>query len=79
MNKAISPNYKMRGKHFPDGVWRIKVDKKVCTGCGKEKPIDEFRKRPGCIDGHVAQCNECIRSMQTKIREKKKEEANQFL
>ncbi|MBN2420091.1 MAG: hypothetical protein JXL81_11955 [Deltaproteobacteria bacterium] len=34
-------------------------EKKVCSNCGKEKPINEFTKNPGCRGGREGQCKQC--------------------
>jgi len=32
---------------------------KICTQCGDEKPLVEFYKHKGCVDGRVGQCIKC--------------------
>ena len=47
---------------------------KVCTGCGKTKPLSEFGKRKGVRDGRKSRCKECrkasARGYQARNREK---------
>lgn len=32
---------------------------KVCTKCGRKKPLDEFHKDKNSKDGHSSRCKEC--------------------
>lgn len=36
------------------------ITTKVCKVCGKELPIDQFRKNPKCKDGRLDTCYECL-------------------
>lgn len=36
------------------------METKVCTKCGKRKPLEEFRSRPEVRDGRTARCKECL-------------------
>lgn len=46
---------------------------KVCKVCGRELPINQFRKNPKCKDGHLDTCYECLSK---KNKEKKGKEEN---
>ena len=35
---------------------------KACKECGAEKPLSDFYKAAGAIDGHFGKCKECIKS-----------------
>ena len=38
---------------------RPKMEKKTCTRCGRELPIDEFPANKNAKDGHLSVCKEC--------------------
>lgn len=46
---------------------------KVCTICGKRKPLSEFRIDYRYPDGHRNQCKECINKMNRERNAKKAE------
>lgn len=35
---------------------------KTCRLCGETKPIEEFYKAPGCVDGRRGECRTCFQS-----------------
>lgn len=39
---------------------------KVCTGCGAEKPIEEYGRRNRTADGRKARCKDCEREAQRR-------------
>ena len=41
---------------------------KVCTKCGKEKPLSEFHKRKESKDGYKSRCKECIKEIDHEYR-----------
>jgi len=46
------------------------VKTKICSVCHEEKPIREFYMHSGCRDGHIGQCNNCVKLWKNKYREK---------
>lgn len=42
--------------------------KKQCTLCGKESPLENFYKAPGCRDGRAGQCIPCVKA-RARIRQ----------
>lgn len=57
----------------------IRTEKKACTECGLNKPIDQFHKHDGMADGHYNQCKVCMYTDQAARRQseaKKKHEPN---
>jgi hypothetical protein len=38
------------------------VKVKVCSVCGEAKPITEFYKAPGCVDGRRGDCRTCFQA-----------------
>jgi hypothetical protein len=57
----------------------IKELSKTCTGCGEDKPLDEFYKhnyeKSSCKYGRNSQCKDCIREKQReRWRDKRKNE-----
>lgn len=42
----------------------IIVIEKICTGCNKKKPIDEFYKKNSRLDGHTEKCIPCTKERQ---------------
>lgn len=46
-------------KDFNEPKEKPKVTHKVCTKCGRKKPIDQFHKGKG-IGGRCSQCKECV-------------------
>src|SRR5208282_3195966 len=57
--------------HKPTPPGPTKPNMKVCNTCGKEKPIDEFPKKPNLRDGHSNQCRDCINEYHRKRNEAK--------
>jgi len=43
------------------------IDPKRCNRCGKLKPISQFSKAKGCIDGHRGYCNQCMYDSYPKV------------
>lgn len=39
----------------------MSATKKVCTGCGAKKELEEFHKRAASKDGRYAECRACVR------------------
>lgn len=60
-------------KHFPDGIYHVKMAEKKCSKCGMIKAIDQFAKKHCSLDGKTSECFDCIRVQATAIRERKKE------
>lgn len=56
----------------PDGFIHDKKSTKVCSKCGDEKNIDEFRLRSETPDGHVAECRSCEADRRDEKRSQKK-------
>lgn len=46
---------------------------KQCTGCGQEKPINDYYKHPGTKDGYATKCKECAKTIVRAARKKKPE------
>jgi len=46
------------------------MKKKKCTTCGKIKPINEFIKHKGCIDGYAGTCRMCANTYSTNWKRK---------
>ena len=38
------------------------MEEKHCNVCGELKPLDEFYKAPGCVDGHRGDCRACFQA-----------------
>lgn len=54
---------------------QFKVITKVCTNCGEDKPLAEYRKYAGrSKDGHRPICKVCQNAYDREYRAKKKEE-----
>ena len=34
---------------------------KICIGCGRELPIDQFYRHPKMADGYIGKCKECTK------------------
>lgn len=45
---------------------------KVCTACGKEKPLSDFGKCSREKDGHLYRCKECTNKQQREYGKKKR-------
>jgi len=56
-----------------DAKNKTKPSKKTCIRCEKEKPVSEFNKNRGCIDGYESTCKTC-----RDILKKKRENKNSF-
>ena len=41
---------------------------KICTKCGKRKPLDEFYTRPERLDGHDSRCKDCVNAQNRDAR-----------
>lgn len=52
---------------------RERYGPKVCTGCGLEKPIEEFGRRNRTPDGRKARCKNCERAMQREYYARNRE------
>jgi len=51
----------------------IKMEKKVCTGCNKEKSLTEYHKRRNAKDGFKSACKECRNAQSKKYYQENKE------
>jgi len=51
---------------------------KQCSGCKKEKPLDEFSKDKSKKDGLRTQCKECSKQNQKQYRKINKEKLNEY-
>jgi len=39
-----------------------KIESRICSGCGINKPLDEFSKEKLGVAGRKAKCKECVNS-----------------
>lgn len=46
---------------------------KVCRGCGKELPIDQFYKHSQMVDGYLNYCKDCVKNRIKKHRKENQE------
>jgi hypothetical protein len=44
------------------------LKRKTCRGCGIEKPLSEFRRRPDVSHGTRAQCKVCMSTRDHEYR-----------
>lgn len=51
---------------------------KVCKGCNKERPLKEFYLNGDSKDGHYNTCPDCLKAIEKKKKEDKKEYAKTF-
>ena len=49
------------------------MEKKVCTGCNKEKSLTEYHKRRNAKDGFKSACKECRNAQSKKYYQENKE------
>jgi hypothetical protein len=42
------------------GLKEISKDNKVCSKCGKKRPVSDFHKSKLCLDGHRNICKYCL-------------------
>lgn len=56
----------MTSKHvFVDGT-----ECKICARCGHMKPLSEYYRNKNCKDGIHLYCNECVKTMNARSKEK---------
>jgi hypothetical protein len=51
---------------------------KVCKGCNAEKPLKEFNINTENKDGRYSKCKKCLKAIEEKKKEDKKEYAKTF-
>ena len=56
----------------------IGVKTKVCTKCGKEKPIEEFVRNKTKSDGMQPWCKECRRKYRLEHQDEEKERSRRY-
>ena len=54
------------------------MDKKPCSVCGEEKPLDGFQVRRASKDGRTAACRECLRDRDRKRFKKEKKKRREW-
>lgn len=51
---------------------------KTCTGCGLEKPLDDFGKRSASRDGKMERCRDCHNARQRAYWDANREKMNEW-
>jgi hypothetical protein len=50
---------------------------KLCRLCGRDRPIEEFYKAPGTVDGRRGECRECFQQQRRERIDARPERAEQ--
>jgi len=54
------------------------MDKKRCSVCGSEKPLDQYQVRRASKDGRTAACRECLRQRDRERFQKEKKKRREW-
>lgn len=68
--------WRMDAKLVPDPITRVK--EKYCAKCDEIKPIEEFNKQRGTVDGYKSACSVCTSRMKREWSRENRKHINAY-